>query len=436
MKESFALYVENPLVRENLFKTAEPDYSAPPAFEDVRDLLPKPFWLDHETTIECYWKSWEIAFSNLLPASPANGFVSPYLDTAFNGHLFMWDSAFAMQFAMYGSRAFNFQRTLDNLYCKQHPDGFICREIDEADGKDCFQRFDPSSTGPNVLPWAEWNYFVRFGDRERLARVFPVLLAYSQWLQTYRTWLDGSYWSTGWGCGMDNLPRLEPGYHPAFSHGRMVWLDATLQAILAADILCKMGQVRRAHSVESLYLEAEYLKRWVNENLWDEQTGFITTAMPMEARGVKHRRILGALPAPLAGAARTLHCHLDDPAEFNRPHRIRRWYQPSSIILLAIMERRRRSDQLHDAEGTAGERFGALAHTSPEITWQMWFGSLKIRQQCGKIMLRAAPGARPNPISSAGRPARYRGDARRSVDCSRRAHRTLQWDVRRWTSTA
>lgn len=326
MKESFALYVENPLVQENLFKTVEPDYSAPPTFEDARGLLPKPFWLDHETVIECYWKSWEIAFSNLLPASPENGFVSPYLDTAFNGHLFMWDSAFAMQFAMYGSRAFNFQGTLDNLYCKQHPDGFICREIDEADGKDCFPRFDPSSTGPNVLPWAEWNYFVRFGDRERLARVFPALLAYSQWLHTYRTWLDGSYWSTGWGCGMDNLPRLEPGYHPAFSHGRMVWLDATLQAILAADVLCKMGQVLgRTHSVESLHLEAEHLKRWVNEYLWDEQTGFYYDRHASgKLAGVKH---IGAYWALLAGVVpqerlERFIAHLDDPAEFNRPHRI------------------------------------------------------------------------------------------------------------------
>jgi len=37
-----------------------------------------------------------------------------------------------------GSRAFDFQRTLDNLYAKQHPDGFICREIVEADGSDLF----------------------------------------------------------------------------------------------------------------------------------------------------------------------------------------------------------------------------------------------------------------------------------------------------------
>ena len=268
MKQPIETYVPNLHVEENIYRTQPPNRTEPPLLEDVQELLPQPFWLGNETAIELYWKTWEIAFSKLMAATPENGFVSPYLDTAFNGHLFMWDSAFAMQFGMYGSRAFHFQGTLDNLYCKQHPDGYICREINEADGRDVFERFDPSSTGPNVLPWAEWSYFVRFGDRERLGHVFPVLLAYTQWFHTYRTWLDGSYWSTGWGCGMDNMPRMEPGYNPWFSHGRMQWVDTTLQAILAADVLCKMAHtLGREHSVEELKKNTQHLRELVNREL-------------------------------------------------------------------------------------------------------------------------------------------------------------------------
>ena len=326
MKNPIHRYVENPLVEENVYRTMPQDLTPPPKFEQVRDLLPKPFWLDHETAIDCYWKSWEIAFSNLLPPSAENGFVSPYLDTAFNGHLFMWDSAFAMQFGMYGSQAFNFQATLDNLYSKQHPDGFICREIDEADGNDCFSCFDPSSTGPNVLPWAEWSYFVRFGDRTRLGQVFPALLAYTQWLRTYRTWLDGTYWTSGWGCGMDNMPRMEPGYHPMYSHGRMRWIDATLQAILSIDVLSKMAHVLgRDNSINGLNQEAAQLKALVNETMWDEQSAFYYDRWANgKLNMVKH---VGAYWALLAGVVAPdrmdrFIAHLDDPAEFNRPHRV------------------------------------------------------------------------------------------------------------------
>lgn len=326
MKEPFIFIEENPLVEENAYRAMPADFSAPPEFDAARGLLPRPFWLDHESVLECYWKSWEIGFSHLLAPTPENGFVSPYLDTAFNGHLFMWDSAFAMQFGAYGRRAFNFLGTLDNLYCKQHPDGYICREIDEEDGKDCFERFDPSSTGPNVLPWAEWSYYQHTADRERLAQIFPALLAYTQWFHAHRTWLDGSYWSCGLGCGMDNLPRTAPGYHPSLTHGRMRWVDATLQAILAHDSLCRMGRVLgRAHSLQPLNEESARLKELVNRLMWDEDTAFY---YDVDAQG-RHNciRHIGAYWALLAGAVppdrlERFTAHLDDPDEFNRPHRI------------------------------------------------------------------------------------------------------------------
>ncbi len=326
MKNPFALYVENPLVAENRFRSAAPDLTPPPAFAQARARLPQPFWPANQAAIDCYWRSWEIGFSHLLAPTPANGFVSPYLDTAFNGHLFMWDSAFAMQFGLYGSRAFHFQGTLDNLYCKQHPDGYICREIDEADGQDCFERHDPSSTGPDVLPWAEWSYYLRSGDRARLARVFPVLLAYTQWMRTYRTWLDGAYWSSGWGCGMDNMPRMEPGYHPEFSHGRMAWVDATLQALLSIDLLARMADVLgRGPDVAGLRAGGEQLKRLVNETLWDEADAFYYDRYADgRLNGVRH---IGAYWALLADAVPPERlgrfvAHLEDPAEFNRPHRV------------------------------------------------------------------------------------------------------------------
>jgi hypothetical protein len=64
------------------------------------------------------------AFRNIKPAGTESGFVANFIDTAFNDCLFMWDSAFILLFARYGSRAFDFQRTLDNFYAKQHPDGY------------------------------------------------------------------------------------------------------------------------------------------------------------------------------------------------------------------------------------------------------------------------------------------------------------------------
>jgi len=187
MSEYYDTHITNHLAQENTFKNALREDAAIPTFADSKHLLPQPFWQGHQPTIDCYWRVWELAFRNINRPTIENGFIANHIGTAFNGNLFMWDSAFILLFVRYGSRAFGFQRTLDNLYCKQHADGFICREIRESDGSDNFFRFDPASTGPNVMPWTEWEYYQTFGDRERLARVFPVLVAYHQWLRAYRT---------------------------------------------------------------------------------------------------------------------------------------------------------------------------------------------------------------------------------------------------------
>lgn len=127
-------------------------------------------WAGHDDEIAAYYKAWEIAFRNLGKPTKESGFVSPYIDAAFNGHIFMWDSCFMLMFGKYGDSVHCFQKTLDNFYCKQHKDGFICREINELDGVDRFYRHDPTSTGPEIMPWCEWQYYKNYGDKERLQK--------------------------------------------------------------------------------------------------------------------------------------------------------------------------------------------------------------------------------------------------------------------------
>jgi hypothetical protein len=319
-------YVKNALVSENVFRTRGMEDEDIPVYKKIKQELPQPFWDDHQSAIDCYWKVWELAFSNIRKPIPANGFVTNYIDTAYNDNIFMWDTAFICLFARYGSRAFNFQKTFDNFYCKQHQDGFICREIREKDGSDCFHRYDPVSTGPNIIPWSEWEYFCNMGDTDRLEQIFPVLSAYYQWWKLNRTWPDGSYWSSGWGTGMDNQPRVESKYNLIFSHGHMTWLDTCLQQILAAKTLLKMGLVlERWQEIEEIEDEIEYLTRYVNTKLWDDNTSFYYDRYADgRLSDVKSIGAYWALLAEIVPDEKidSFINHLDNTNEFNRPHRI------------------------------------------------------------------------------------------------------------------
>lgn len=318
-------YVKEALVTENEYRIAKPEEVIPKSFEEAKNILPSPIWEGHAKEIEMYWKAWQIAISNIRQPQKGSGFVSSYLDTAYNGNIFMWDSSFMMMFARYGYRFFPFQHTLDNFYAKQHPDGFICREI-KADGADCFERYDPTSTGPNLLPWSEMLYYKQYGDNERLEKIFPALCAYYKWLKLNRTWPNGTYWSSGWGTGMDNMPRVQPQYNMIYSNGHMVWLDACLQQILMANVLLEIGfYLERWQEIEEFEDEMKMLTKYVHDNLWDEKTGFLydqyadgslSTTMGMPAFWALHTDVLDAKQLE------RMVKHLDDTKTFNRPHRV------------------------------------------------------------------------------------------------------------------
>lgn len=316
----------SPLVAENSFIGAEPNTAPLPSFTESKASLPQPIWDGHEAHIDCYWQAWEIAFRNLRQPKPGTGFVSPFIDTAFNGCTFMWDSAFMLMFGKYADRIFPFQGTLDNFYSHQHRDGFICREIEEDTGREHFTRHDPSATGPEVLPWCEWEYYRNFGDKARLARVFPPLLAYHRWMKEHHTWPDGSYFSSGWGCGMDNTPRLMPGYDSRKSHGHMVWVDVCMQELLACNTLAQMArELERTEFLPELEEEAAKLKQLIDHKLWDEKSGFYYDLWKNGALSMT--RHIGAYWALLTGSASKAQAqrmvrYLEDEEEFKTPHRI------------------------------------------------------------------------------------------------------------------
>ncbi len=322
----FDTYVPNKYVNENIFLKKVADTSATPTYTDIRDKLPQPIWPVRKDVINFYWRTWEIAFSNIRKCTRVNGFISPYIDPAFNDNIFTEDCGYMVLFCRYAFRAFNFQQTLDNFYAKQHKDGFICREIRGINGNDAFQRFDPSSAGINIFPWAEWEYFTNIGDLDRLKRIFPVLLANYQWYSTYRTWPDGSYFSSGWGCGMDNQPRLPQGFNPAFSHGHMSWIDATLQQIAAGKILIQMAQVlNRTKDVQDIIAEVADLSVFVNTKMWDQkQAIYVDRFRDGSLSNLKTIGTFWALLANVVPQQELPHfiAHLSDTTEFNRPHRV------------------------------------------------------------------------------------------------------------------
>lgn len=82
-------YVKEVFVAENEFRTAKPEHIKPRTFAEARKILPSPVWEGHEKEVEMYWHAWQIAVGNIRQPQEDSGFVSPYLDIAYNGNIFM-----------------------------------------------------------------------------------------------------------------------------------------------------------------------------------------------------------------------------------------------------------------------------------------------------------------------------------------------------------
>lgn len=325
-QNSEIFYIKDKYVEENSFIDEITYQSENREFKELKGELPEPIWEGCNSAIDMYYYAWEIAFRNIKKATKENGFAADFIDTAFNGRTFLWDSCFMLQFGKYGKNVFNFQHTLDNFYAKQHKDGFICKELEEETGLDAYTRFDMSGTGPNVFVFAEWQYYLQFGDKERLKKVFAPLMAYRNWTKLNRTWKDGSYFTNGIGSGMDNAPRLPQGYSTEFSHGHMSWVDATIHAYLNDKILIEIAKIiGREEVVFELEEEKEYLYNFINEKMWDEKTAFYYDIYKNgEWNYVKNIAPYWALYAGCVPQERIkpFIAHLDNENEFKTEHRI------------------------------------------------------------------------------------------------------------------
>ena len=314
---------DDPDLKDTAFQKPRPVDSADaiPPPEAWQESVPQPFWEGHDDVLACYRRAFEIVGSKIRAPEPGSGFTRNYVFTKFSGAVFVWGSCFITMFGKYGAVAFPFIRMLENFYGAQDSDGFIPRELDISNGRSAFERNDPSSAGGNLFAWAEWQWYLFSGDKARLRDVYPALLAYHRWFRRNRTWQNGTYFSSGWGCGMDNIPRMDTTrYSAEFDHGHLSFVDATFQQVFNARLLLKISEATDIETGRNeLAEEADRLTRFANERMWDEKDGLYKD-LDREGNlvGCNH---IGSFWALLAGIAtperaQRLLAALEDPARF------------------------------------------------------------------------------------------------------------------------
>lgn len=228
---------------------------------ETKDRLPAPIYDENLLYVRMYWKTWELAFRNFYEPPPQSGFVSQFIDAAFNQNIFLWDTCFLTMFCNYGHPLVPGIGSLDNFYAKQYADGEICREInrttgrDFADwtnpqGRDLFSRWGKYSVtyvdreiprppprltldalNHPIFAWAELESLRVTGDRARVKLVYDPLVRY------YR---------------VPTTPADQEGFDPAGGYWRgAVWAPTNTMVIRGLE---KYGRHRLAREIAMEHL--------------------------------------------------------------------------------------------------------------------------------------------------------------------------------------
>ena len=334
---------------------AKKSYSARPlpVFAETRALLPSPRFDDHPGYVDMYWKAWALAFRNFHEPAPGTGFVSAFIDAAFNENIFAWDTCFMTLFCNTAHPLVPGIASLDNFYARQYEDGEICREIVRKTGVDFKAWINPgkpfySMWGFNIetppppvaityvgreapkvpsrvtldgldhplFAWAEMESFRTTGDRTRLRLVYEPLVRFYRALQEYLRQGNGLY-MTDW-ASMDNSPR-----NPFLTGGGCA-IDTSCEMVLVAREMAAMaGLLGKPDEARSLESEAEALAARINALMWDPEKKFYYD-LTVDGKRAPIKTVAGfwALLAGVAQGERAaaLAAELDNPKTFGRLH--------------------------------------------------------------------------------------------------------------------
>jgi hypothetical protein len=297
-----------------------------PKFAAIKDKLPAPV-LDGESNrplIEAYWYAWQVAFEFYLFEPREKDQAVAYMNAcpfwAGWGSMQYFDTSFILQYARYAHGAFDYAAVLDNVYCRQHENGFIIKETDNNN----YEVWSSDPTLPPLFAWAEWECYLVSGDKQRLAEVLLPLVKCYEWLQRYQRHSSGLY------------------YTDLIGHGDWgVFMNSSL-AQMAASIAHIAGEVGRKDLAKYFRQEARETTALIERNLWDEKHGVYSslrsgrfTAEPEP--GKLHRPMFSTGPLT-AGIAPPDHAEkvirqILDPACFMGKYGVRNLSADSSLYL-------------------------------------------------------------------------------------------------------
>jgi len=231
----------------------------------------------HSSTIDCYWKAWQLAFSTDA-ARAASGFVANFIDPRSTTACHV-DSCFMVMFGRY-ARARSRSSARSTTSTRSSTRRLHLPRDRSRRRRGPLLPLRPGLDRSHVLGWTEWEHYRNFGDRERLARCSPFCARITSGCGRSA---PGPTAATSRRAGLRHGQPAPAAARPAVLQPRalarwMTWVDTTLQQVLSARLLVRMAQELGPRTTCGRARGGRAPLSLRERELWDETAASTSTA--------------------------------------------------------------------------------------------------------------------------------------------------------------
>jgi glycogen debranching enzyme len=238
-----------------------------------------------------------------------------YPSPIFRG-VYLWDSAFISQ--VWKPWDADTAQDVDRAVLDHAKDGRLQHFTSQYSKSDYTQ--------PPVMAWSVWEDYLWSGDKDFLARSYPVLKDYNRWLYENRRLAGGLFfWAHSYESGIDNSPRFGSADESFMTDMKsLAAVDLNSYMVRQNETLAAMAQeLGETEDARHFTSQARELAELINQNLWDPETGYYYDRDMAADKLVKIRTIASLFPLfagiPDQERAAVVRGHVMNPAEFNTP---------------------------------------------------------------------------------------------------------------------
>lgn len=230
----------------------------------IKDLVPQIHFYDQDF-VDMYDRTWvwiEEKWHDGIKDSP---FPEGYMTYSEDGSISLYESMLSSLFLAYSNQYYSPYSMIDFFYECQREDGQIAERYNIETRDPIFSEDNPKGATLPLLPYIEFVFYHKIGNKKRLKDVVPYLEKYYFWLQANYQQENGLYSVPYSATHMGNLPRENAYYEVDYN---------SLIAVFAL-FMSYIGDILNDKELSFRYKRIYFsIKTRVNSMMWDEETQF------------------------------------------------------------------------------------------------------------------------------------------------------------------